>query len=407
VKDPLWLKDPGDKYRFKFEYGYSQSSPTHYWTVRTDPEGTVVRWDYHEDSSGDEYSTVVLKTTVERLDAKSHRLRARLGLASVKTNPEVPAFPFDAIFTLVEDEVIPVGESALDAIGAALDGAADIPRAHLKPALTALEYVHQKAPHLAEKALLILNAARDRRDRYAVKDKTSRSFILRLDTNGHMVDRYDFTGFFAAGSLTRLDSQRVVVGDLEPFRYRLLDVSSGKFSPVDKTLREKISRDQPYADLSQPECEWSSSEYPSILYVRNWSIIVAFPQKPFGPKKGFTLRLADYGASRPKLAVKTGDALVLAHRKPAFPVLSIDLKNGAVSSNLGKGPILALIRIGPDVWGLYQDRIVQYKNGRISGLELPLPSGIGTPQGFTPLDDGTYLVRRNSSTVLLTSTIDG
>ena len=67
------------------------------------------------------------------------------------------------------------------------------------------------------------------------------------------------------------------------------------------------------------------------------------------------------------------------------------LAEGKVN-RLGDGHILALTRFESDVWGLFRDRAVQYRGGRERGLVLKLPEGLGTPQGFTPLGDGTFLV---------------
>lgn len=377
IKEKDWLirmQAPHMDYR----YEYGESSPDHLWTLRTEQGGNVVRWDFYSATG------TTLVTSIERLDAKLSRLLANMGLGEEKPRLELESFA-PLVDLGLSVEAARLREPGLEAIGMALRLAKDLPRSRVKRALTVLDLVRRNLSELTPHACMVLTEARDR---FFAEAAPPPSVIVHLDAAGQVVTCYPFSGHVAAGSLTWMDNGHVVVGDLEPWHYQLLDPSSGQLRPADEAASEAAL--EAIAELP-PKGERRAADYQLLFRLLARPVFLALRLEADQPTGGFTVHLGDFGTGVPDLGVLAPETVVLAAREAGFPVLSMALADGAVR-RLGEGPVLALTKFGSDVWGLYPERAVQYRRGREPGLVVPLPGGFGTPQGFTPLGDGTFLV---------------
>jgi PKD repeat protein len=363
------LRAAGIDHRFEF----GEDSPKHFWTMRTDQEGSVVRWDFDDGEGGE------LVTTVERLDGKISRLLAQMGLANSETSLETTIAPAD-----LANQIGRLGKPALEAIQQRLLTTKNVSPERLQRALVVLQGVRVTPSGLTT---LISALTSDLRNQLAEATK-GRFAIIRLDDSGKETARFPLTEGAIAGALTRLDATHVVVGESESQRLQILDLATGQWSQAVGAHRRTVEERR--TDLHGRRT-WGTAEYMALLQIKDRTALHVLPKVKEKNAKGWTLYLADFGTSTPDFGVMTSEILVLAARRSGFPVLAINVATGEARS-LAEGPVLALTTLGADVWALYPDRVVQYKAGRAQGIVIRLPNGLGTPLGFTPLGDGTILI---------------
>ncbi len=278
-----------------------------------------------------------------------------------------------------------LGKPALDAIQQRLQTAKNVSPERLQRAVAVLEGVRVSSPGLATRASALTS---DLRNRLAEATKGRRAAIVRLDDSGKETARYPLTEGTAAGTLTRLDASHVILGEFDSQRLQVLDLATKEWSQSVVAARKAVEERR--SELGGGKT-WSAAEYLALLQNGERPVLYGLPKDKEKNAKGYTVYFADFGTSAPELGVMASETIVLAARRPGFPVLSISLATGE-ARRLAEGPVLALTALGDDVWVLYPDRVVQYKSGREQGLVIKLPKDIGNVNGFTPLGDGTGLL---------------